>query len=61
MSDTNPLIAALPPALQAMVINTLEHQGQMQLSCNAPNHRALLENFRNQQGFDYLVDVTAVD
>ncbi len=61
MSDTNSVVAALPPALQAMVINTIEYQGQMQLSCKAPNHRTLLENFRHQQGFDYLVDVTAID
>lgn len=61
MSEQYPAHAALPSSLQKLILETIEHQGQTQLSCKAPDHRSLLENFRHQQDYDFLVDVTAID
>ncbi len=61
MAKKYPPHAALPTPLQKMILDTLEHQGQTQLRCMVPDHRALLENFKNEQGYQFLVDVTAID
>ncbi|MGE4615077.1 MAG: NADH-quinone oxidoreductase subunit C [Planctomycetota bacterium] len=52
---------ALAPDLQSLVIDQTEHQGQVALTCKAEHQRQLLEHFRNEQGYDFLVDVTAMD
>ena len=61
MADNNPAYEALPADLKSKVLECVEHQGQVALRCRAADQRALLENFRLSQGYDFLVDVTAMD
>ena len=61
MSDQNNAYDALPADLKSKIIGTVEHHGQTALRCNAADQRALLENFRLSQNYDFLVDVTAMD
>ena len=61
MADNNPSFEALPADLKSKVLESVEHQGQVALRCRAADQRALLENFRLSQGYNFLVDVTAMD
>ena len=58
MSDQNNAYDALPADLKSKIIGTDEHHGQTALRCNAADQRALLENFRLSQNYDFLVDTT---
>ncbi len=61
MSAQNRTYDDLPADLQGKIIESVEHQGQVALRCNAADQRELLENFRLSQNYDFLVDVTAMD
>ena len=57
----HPVRAALPAALQALIIEEATHGGQTAFFVRSPDQRALLENLRFEQNFEFLKDVTAID
>jgi NADH-quinone oxidoreductase subunit C len=61
MVDTLSPYDSLPEHLRALVTDQVEHQGQLALHCLSADQRTMLEHFRTQQGYDFLVDMTAID
>ncbi|MDE0959723.1 MAG: NADH-quinone oxidoreductase subunit C [Planctomycetota bacterium] len=61
MADTYSPCDALPAPLRSQVIDQIVHQGQLALHCTSADQRPMLEHFKTQQGYDFLVDVTAID
>lgn len=57
----HPVRAALPQHLGSRILAEVVHSGQTALFVRNPDQRPLLEHLRRVQGFDFLVDVTAID
>jgi len=60
-ADGPPARMTLPPALAGLVLDEVTHHGQTALVVRNPDQRAILEHLRNEQGFEFLKDVTAID
>ena len=60
-ASMHPVRAALPAALKSQILEEVTHQGQTALVVRSPDQRALLENLRFEQNFEFLKDVTAID
>ncbi|HIA27665.1 MAG TPA: NADH-quinone oxidoreductase subunit C [Planctomycetes bacterium] len=58
---SHPVLEAMPAALREAVLSVEVHQGQTGLVTRVESVRAILEHLRDDQDFDFLVDVTALD
>ncbi|MFQ5655076.1 MAG: NADH-quinone oxidoreductase subunit C [Planctomycetota bacterium] len=59
--EEHPVVAALPEECRGNLIAVRNFAGQTAIEVARPHQRPILEHLRESQGFDVLVDVTAVD